>query len=147
MMMRMTRPKTKPVTMGRDMNSAAQPSRARPPMSRPMPAPMASADVSATARAGSPWDMSATSEPVSTETVETGPTMRCGDEPRTAYAMRASGMAYRPTMTGHTGDAGVAEGLGNGERRDDESGQDVARDEPPPVPREPSRDRQVLVQR
>ncbi len=84
MMMRMTRPKTKPVTIGRDMNSAAQPSRARPPMSRPMPAPMASADVRATARAGSPCDMSATSEPVSTETVETGPTTRWGDEPSSA---------------------------------------------------------------
>ncbi len=48
---------------------------------------------------------------------------------------------------GHAGDAGVAERLGNGERCDDESGQDVARDEPPPVAREPSRDRQVVVQR
>jgi hypothetical protein len=84
MMMRMTSPKTKPVTIGRDMNSAAQPSRAMPPMSRPMPAPMARADVRATALAGSPPDMSATSDPVSTETVETGPTMRWGDEPRSA---------------------------------------------------------------
>ena len=76
MTMRMTRPNTKPVTMGRDMNSAAQPSRARPPISRPTPAPMASAEVRAIARAGSPWAMSATSEPDSTETVDTGPTTR-----------------------------------------------------------------------
>ena len=98
--MRMTRPKTKPVTMGRDMNSAAQPSRAMPPMSRPIPAPMARAEVRATARTTLPCAMSATSEPESTDTVETGPTIRWGDEPRIAYAMSASGIAYRPTMMG-----------------------------------------------
>ncbi len=49
-----TSPKTNPVTIGRDRNSAAQPMRARPPMSSPTPAPIARAEVRATARAGSP---------------------------------------------------------------------------------------------
>ena len=48
---------------------------------------------------------------------------------------------------GHARDAGVAEGLRHRQRGDDEPGQDVARDEPPPVPGEPPRDRQVVVQR
>ena len=82
--MSITSPKTNPVTIGRDMNSAAQPSFATPPMARPRPAPIANADVNPTAAAGSPWAMSATSDPESTDTVDTGPTTRCGEDPRTA---------------------------------------------------------------
>ncbi len=88
------------MTIGRDRNSAAQPIRARPPISRPSPAPIASAEVNATALPGSPFDRSATREPERTATVETGPTTRCGEEPKIAYATRASGIAYRPTWTG-----------------------------------------------
>jgi hypothetical protein len=83
-MMRSTSPKTNPVTIGRDMNSAAHPRRAIPPMRSPTPAPIASADVREIASAASPWDMSATRDPDSTETVETGPTTRCGEDPSTA---------------------------------------------------------------
>ena len=81
---KMTRPNTKPVTMGRLMNSAAQPSLARPPMTSPTPAPIASAGGQGDRPTGSPLAMSATSEPDSTDTVETGPTIRLGDDPSKA---------------------------------------------------------------
>jgi hypothetical protein len=42
----------------------------------------------------------ARNEPESTETVDTGPTTSWREEPKTAYATRASGTAYRPTWTG-----------------------------------------------
>ena len=70
--------------MGLDRNSAAQPIRASPAAASVMPAAMASPEVAATARPGSPAAMSATSDPDSTETVDTGPTNRCGEEPNTA---------------------------------------------------------------
>ena len=75
-MMSRTRPKTNPVTIGRDMNSAAHPRRKKPPRRSPTPAPMARADVRATACPGSPADMSATIDPDRTDTVDTGPTTR-----------------------------------------------------------------------
>ncbi len=74
------------------MNSAAQPSFSRPPRIRTSPADSASAEVSTTACAGSPPEMSAIRDPDSTDTVETGPTTRRGDEPKIAYAIKASGI-------------------------------------------------------
>ena len=93
MMMSSTRPNTNPVTIGLDRNSAAQPMRSRPPMTSARPAAIASAEVRPTARSGSPCARPATSEPESTDTVETGPTTRCGEEPSTAYASSANGIA------------------------------------------------------
>jgi hypothetical protein len=79
-----TRPNTKPVMIGRDRNSTAQPTRATPPITSPIPAAMARAEVRATAREMLPPDSPATSDPERTETVETGPTTRCGEDPSTA---------------------------------------------------------------
>ncbi len=79
-----TRPNTNPVTMGLERNSAAHPRRKSPAASRPSPAPMASAAVRAAARSGSPAAIGATIEPDTTDTVETGPTMRWGDDPKIA---------------------------------------------------------------
>jgi hypothetical protein len=41
--------------------------------------------------------MLATSVADKTETVDTGPTINCGEEPSIAYTRRAMGTAYRPT--------------------------------------------------
>ena len=79
-----TRPNTKPVTMGLERNSAAHPRRSSPTASRTRPDPMASAAVSVTARLASPSANGNTIEPDTTDTVETGPTTRCGDEPKIA---------------------------------------------------------------
>jgi len=79
-----TRPNTNPVTIGLDMNSAAHPKRSRPPRIRTPPVASASAAVRPMAFSGSPPEMSATSVPDSTETVDTGPTTKRGDEPKTA---------------------------------------------------------------
>jgi hypothetical protein len=96
----LARPSTKPVTIGFDRNSATQPRRSRPTVSRAIPAAMASAAVTATASSGSPPAMSATSDPDTIATVDAGPTISCGDEPRPAYASNARGTAYNPTCTG-----------------------------------------------
>ncbi len=77
-------PKTNPVTIGRERNSAIQAIRSSPLTSRTTPAAIASADVIATASSGLSLEMSTTSDPETIATVEAGPTINCGDEPSTA---------------------------------------------------------------
>ncbi len=93
MMIVRVKPKTNPVTIGLDKNSANQAIRSTPAAASTTPAAMASADVIATASSGLSRAMSATSDPDTMATVDAGPTISCGDDPSTAYANRASGTA------------------------------------------------------
>ncbi len=77
-------PKTKPVTIGFDRNSAIQARRSSPRVTSTIPVATASAAVIAMACRGSPSPMSATSDPDTIATVDAGPTMSCGEDPRTA---------------------------------------------------------------
>ena len=77
------RPRTKPVTIGLDRNSASHGIRNTPATTSATPATMARAEVMATASWGLSREMSATSEPDTIATVEAGPTISCGDDPRT----------------------------------------------------------------
>ena len=74
----------KPATMGSERNSATQPTRNRPAITRTMPAVTARPEVSSAARAGSPPESWPTRLPESSETVDTGPTMSNFDEPKIA---------------------------------------------------------------
>ena len=87
---------------------------------------MASAAVTATASSGSPPAMSATSDPDTIATVDAGPTISCGDEPRAAYASNA-GHRVQPDLHRHTRDAGIAERLRHEQGGDDDPGQQIAR--------------------
>ena len=78
------RPNTKPVTIGLERNSAIHPIRSNPIAIRTTPVAIASAEVIATTSSGLSLAMSATSEPETIATVDAGPTISCGDEPRTA---------------------------------------------------------------
>ncbi len=93
-------PKTKPVTIGLERNSATQPTPSSPAAMSHSPEAIASPAVRVIASEGSPPAWLATSDPESTDTVDTGPTNSCREVPSTAYASSASGMAYRPTWTG-----------------------------------------------
>ena len=100
MMIVSVNPRTKPVTIGFDRNSASHEIRNKPATTSTSPAAMASADVIATASCGLSREMSATSDPDTIATVEAGPTISWGDDPNTPYASNASGTAYSPTCTG-----------------------------------------------
>ena len=119
-----TSPNTKPVTIGRDMNSAAQPSFSSPPMIRPTPAESARAEVIATARSGScrrgPQPAIRTGP-----TRDTGPTTRRGDDPNRAYAIKASGIEYNLTSTGTPAIAAVTQGLRHRQGSNHQSGQEI----------------------
>lgn len=77
-------PKTNPLTMGLDRNSAIHPVRSSPATSRIIPDSTASATVRAIARSGSPPALAATIEPDTTDTVDTGPTLTWGEDPSRA---------------------------------------------------------------
>ena len=89
----MVRPSTKPVTIGLERNSATQPMPRKPAVTRTRPAPRARAAVYDAACAVPATPKLASSEPDSTDTVDTGPTMSCRDEPKIAYATSATGTA------------------------------------------------------
>ena len=81
MMTRIVSPMTNPVTIGLDRNSATHPTFSRPVATSTSPAPNASATVYATACSSFCGPRLATSEPDSTDTVDTGPTTSCGEDP------------------------------------------------------------------
>ena len=81
------------MTIGLERNSATQPTPRKPAVSRTRPEPSASAAVYDAARAVPATPKLASNEPDSTDTVDTGPTTSCRDEPKIAYATRATGTA------------------------------------------------------
>ena len=89
----MVRPRTKPVTIGLDRNSAIQPMPRKPAATRTSPEPSASAAVYDAACAVPATPKLARNDPDSTDTVDTGPTTSCRDEPKIAYATSATGTA------------------------------------------------------
>ena len=89
----MTRPSTNPVTIGLDRNSATQPMPRKPAASMTSPQASARAAVYEAACAVPATPKLARNDPDSTETVDTGPTTSCRDEPKIAYATSASGTA------------------------------------------------------
>ncbi|MCU0283770.1 MAG: hypothetical protein MUD13_07715 [Candidatus Nanopelagicales bacterium] len=84
MITRMVRPSTNPVTIGLDRNSASQPIRSTLATMRIAPAASAMADPRATASAIEAGEKPAMSDPASTATVDTGPTMSSRDVPSRA---------------------------------------------------------------
>ena len=89
----MVRPRTKPVTIGLDRNSAIHPIRAKPATTSTSPEPRARAAVYDAACAVPATPKLARKDPDSTDTVDTGPTTSWRDEPNTAYATSATGTA------------------------------------------------------
>ncbi len=83
-MTRIVRPSTKPVTIGLDKNSAAQPMRRKPAAISTRPEARAKAAVYDAACIVPATPKLARNEPDSTDTVETGPTTSCRDEPKIA---------------------------------------------------------------
>jgi hypothetical protein len=88
------------VTIGLERNSATQLIRRCAAISRRTPAHRAAPVVNAIAWAASVGPSAATSDPDSTDTVETGPTTSCRELPKIAYAIKAIGTVYRPSSTG-----------------------------------------------
>ena len=83
-MTRIVSPSTKPVTIGLERNSATQPIRRKPAATSTRPDPSARAAVYDPA-----WIVPATpklarNDPDSTDTVDTGPTTSCREEPKSA---------------------------------------------------------------
>ena len=89
----MVRPRTKPVTIGLERNSATQPIPRKPAATRTRPEPSARAAVYDAACAVPATPKLARNDPDSTDTVDTGPTTSCRDEPKIAYATSATGTA------------------------------------------------------
>ena len=81
------------MTMGLDRNSAIHPIRTKPAATSTSPEPSASAAVYDAACAVPATPKLARKDPDSTDTVDTGPTTSCRDEPNTAYATSATGSA------------------------------------------------------
>ena len=99
---RIDKPMVNPVITGREMRSVIQPVRRTPAIVSRTPDATATAQVSATARAGSipPPMICTTTAPDMMATVDVGPTETWRDDENTAYTSSAAGNAYSPTCTG-----------------------------------------------
>ena len=83
-MTRIVSPSTNPVTIGLERNSAAQPIRRKPAAISTRPEASARAAVYDAACIVPATPKLARNEPERTDTVDTGPTTSCRDEPKTA---------------------------------------------------------------